>query len=103
VLDGIFLTFVGGVDSLDEPVDATDFLLRKTCWIQDSMPTRKKRGMAGTCTLPAGFVHNRTRTCFFRFVWSFARVCLNFLRGWPIFGDLGGILLGFYGILIGMY
>jgi hypothetical protein len=58
------------------------------------MPTRKKRGVAGKCTLPAGFVHNHTQTClFFRFVWSFARVCLGLLRsywdlseGWPIFG-----------------
>ena len=80
---------------MDEPLGACHwFPIEKNSWIQDSMPTRKKRGVAGKCTLPAGFVHNHTQTClFFRFVWSFARVCLGLLRsywdlseGWPIFG-----------------
>ena len=67
------------------------------------MPTRKKKGTAGKCTLPAGFVHNHARKlqflgfgCFFRFLWSFARVC-----GGLLFFFFGSV--GFYGILIGAY
>ena len=88
------------------------------------MPTRKKKGTAGKCTLPAGFVHNHARKLqflgfgvFFRFLWSFARVCggllffflicrflwdfdrrvlmlkcLGLFLVWPIFGILVGFV-----------
>ena len=99
VLDGIFVDFCCrcwffGWMNHDEPLGACHwFPIEENSWIQDSMPTRKKRGVAGKCTLPTGFVHNHTRTWFLRFVWSFARGCLGLLRfywdlseGWPIFG-----------------
>ena len=80
--------FVAGVDSLDEPMGACHCVpIEKTCWIQDSMPTRKKRGVAGKCTLPAGFVHNR----------SFAEVLLGSVWGLDHFWDLGVFFQVFMG------